>query len=292
MRFFARQILDALSPSNYLATNPQVIRRAMETGGDSVATGLRNLLNDLGKGRISMTDEQAFEVGRNLAITPGSVVFENELFQLIQYRLLTETVGARPLILILPSINKFYVFDLQPRTGLLRRRHDARLHGFRDGSPQRGQDRKPNVSHDHARLHAGRRDRLTDRRAECGGARANDRRRRHPAGTRACFCVLHAARKRSHLALRGRQLSRRPPAGRVRHSLLECRQHESARPHVLLVCAQHLPGEQSPDPRTNDSMRHRGRPQGDRRAHLCTGKSRGSHRAVADRLSDHAAGSR
>ena len=120
MRFFARQILDALSPSNYLATNPQVIRRAMETGGDSVATGVRNLLNDLGKGRISMTDEQAFEVGRNLAITPGSVVFENELFQLIQYQPLTETVGARPLILIPPSINKFYLFDLQPANSFVR----------------------------------------------------------------------------------------------------------------------------------------------------------------------------
>jgi polyhydroxyalkanoate synthase len=120
MRFFARQILDALSPSNYLATNPQAIRRAMETGGDSLATGVRNLLEDLGKGRISMTDEQAFEVGRNLAITPGSVVFENELFQLIQYQPLTETVGARPLVLIPPSINKFYVLDLQPANSFVR----------------------------------------------------------------------------------------------------------------------------------------------------------------------------
>src|SRR4029450_4300813 len=120
MRFFARQILDALSPSNYLATNPQVIRRAMETGGDSVATGVRNLLEDLGKGRISMTDEQAFEVGRNLATTPGSVVFENELLQLIQYQPLTETIGARPLVLIPPSINKFYVLDLQPANSFVR----------------------------------------------------------------------------------------------------------------------------------------------------------------------------
>src|SRR3954469_10205048 len=118
MRFFARQILDALSPSNYLASNPQVIRRAMETGGDSVATGVRNLLEDLGKGRISMSDEQAF--GRNLAITPGSVVFENELLQLIQYQPLTETIGARPLILIPPSINKFYLFDLQPANSFVR----------------------------------------------------------------------------------------------------------------------------------------------------------------------------
>jgi len=225
MRFFARQILDALSPSNYLATNPQVIRRAMETGGDSVATGVRNLLEDLGKGRISMTDEQAFEVGRNLAITPGSVVFENELLQLIQYQPLTETVGERPLILIPPSINKFYVFDLQPAnsfvryaveqgntvfivswrnvmveqghltwhdyltegimraidvareiTGsdkvnalLLRRRHDAGLRGGRDGGAPRGQDREPDVPDDHARFHAGRRDRPADRRAERGG---------------------------------------------------------------------------------------------------------------------------
>jgi len=120
MRFFARQILDALSPSNYLATNPQVIRHAMETGGDSLAAGVRNLLEDLGKGRISMTDEQAFEVGRNLAITPGSVVFENELLQLIEYHPLTDTVGARPLVLIPPAINKFYVFDLQPANSFVR----------------------------------------------------------------------------------------------------------------------------------------------------------------------------
>ena len=120
MRFFARQILDALSPSNYLATNPQAIQRAMETGGDSLASGVRNLLGDLGKGRISMTDEQAFEVGRNLATTPGSVVFENDLIQLIQYRPLTETVGARPLVMIPPAINKFYILDLQPDNSFVR----------------------------------------------------------------------------------------------------------------------------------------------------------------------------
>jgi poly[(R)-3-hydroxyalkanoate] polymerase subunit PhaC len=119
MHFFARQILDVLSPSNHLTTNPQVIRRAMETGGDSLATGVKNLLEDLGKGRISMTDEQAFEVGRNLAITPGSVVFENELIQLIQYQPLTEAVGKRPLVLFSPSINKFYVFDLQPANSFI-----------------------------------------------------------------------------------------------------------------------------------------------------------------------------
>jgi polyhydroxyalkanoate synthase subunit PhaC len=120
MRFFARQILDALSPSNYLATNPQAMQRAMETGGDSLAAGVRNLLGDLGKGRISMSDEQAFGVGRNLAITPGSVVFENELIQLIQYQPLTETVGTRPLVMIPPAINKFYILDLQPDNSFVR----------------------------------------------------------------------------------------------------------------------------------------------------------------------------
>ena len=94
LRFFSRQILDAMSPANYLATNPQAIQRAMETSGDSVALGIRNLLQDIGKGRVTMSDEGVFEVGRNLAITPGAVVFENELMQLIQYRPLTEQVGS------------------------------------------------------------------------------------------------------------------------------------------------------------------------------------------------------
>jgi poly[(R)-3-hydroxyalkanoate] polymerase subunit PhaC len=120
LRFFARQILDALSPSNYLATNPQSLRRAMDTGGDSLATGIKNLIDDVGKGRISVTDEKAFEVGGNLAVTPGAVIFENELIQLIQYRPLTDEVGARPLVMVPPAINKFYVFDLQPGNSFVR----------------------------------------------------------------------------------------------------------------------------------------------------------------------------
>ena len=120
MRFFARQILDALSPSNYLATNPQSLRLALETGGDSLAAGIKNLIEDIGKGQISMTDQKAFEVGRNLAITPGAVIFENELIQLIQYKPLTATVSKRPLLMIPPAINKFYVFDLQPDNSFVR----------------------------------------------------------------------------------------------------------------------------------------------------------------------------
>jgi len=120
LRFFARQILDAMSPANYLATNPQAFQRAMETGGDSVALGVRNLLQDISKGRITMSDEQAFEVGRNLAVTPGAVVFENELVQLIQYRPLTDRIGARPLLIVPPAINKFYVFDLEPANSFVR----------------------------------------------------------------------------------------------------------------------------------------------------------------------------
>jgi polyhydroxyalkanoate synthase subunit PhaC len=120
LRFFARQILDAMSPANYLATNPQALQRAMETGGDSVALGIRNLLQDISKGRITMSDEQAFEVGRNLAVTPGAVVFENELIQLIQYRPLTNQVGTRPLLIVPPAINKFYVLDLEPANSFVR----------------------------------------------------------------------------------------------------------------------------------------------------------------------------
>ena len=120
LRFLVRQATDAMSPANFAATNPEALKLAIDTQGRSLAEGLRNLLSDVGKGRISTTDESVFEVGRNLATTEGAVVFENELMQFIQYSPRTERVRARPLLIIPPCINKFYILDLQPENSFLR----------------------------------------------------------------------------------------------------------------------------------------------------------------------------
>jgi polyhydroxyalkanoate synthase len=119
-RFLTRQMVDALAPSNFAATNPEFINAALESNGESIRLGIQNLIGDLEKGRISMTDEAAFEVGRNLAVTPGAVIFENELMQLIQYAPLTTKVAQRPLLIVPPCINKFYILDLQPENSLVR----------------------------------------------------------------------------------------------------------------------------------------------------------------------------
>jgi poly[(R)-3-hydroxyalkanoate] polymerase subunit PhaC len=120
LRFAARQIIDALSPANFVATNPEALKLALQTKGDSLAQGVLNLIEDVHKGRISTTDENVFEVGRNLAVTEGSVVYENDLMQLIQYAPRTPTVYERPLVMIPPCINKFYILDLQPENSLVR----------------------------------------------------------------------------------------------------------------------------------------------------------------------------
>jgi len=120
LRFLARQYLDAVAPTNFAATNPEFIKLAVETKGQSITDGINNLIKDFEKGRISMTDDTAFEVGRNLATTEGAVVFENEMIQLVQYSPLTETVAKRPLLIVPPCINKFYILDLQAENSFVR----------------------------------------------------------------------------------------------------------------------------------------------------------------------------
>ena len=122
--FFTRQAVDALSPSNFLLTNPQVLRETLSSGGQNLIRGLNNLLADIEKGggelRISMTDEKAFKLGENVATTPGTVVFENDLMQLIQYKPIGDKVLKRPLVIIPPWINKYYILDLREKNSFIR----------------------------------------------------------------------------------------------------------------------------------------------------------------------------
>jgi polyhydroxyalkanoate synthase subunit PhaC len=120
MRYGMRQFIDAMSPSNFLVTNPEALQVAIESGGQSLTQGMNLFFEDLAKGRISSTDEKAYEVGKNIATTPGAVIFENELMQIIQYAPATETVHERPLLMIPPCINKYYILDLQPDNSIVR----------------------------------------------------------------------------------------------------------------------------------------------------------------------------
>lgn len=120
LRFSIMQWVDALSPSNFLALNPDAQQSIVESAGRALNEGLANLLGDVKKGRITQTDESQFEIGRNVAVTPGEVVFENTLFQLIQYAPSTATVHELPLVIVPPNINKFYILDLQPENSFVR----------------------------------------------------------------------------------------------------------------------------------------------------------------------------
>jgi len=120
LRFYARQFIDSMSPANFAATNPEAMKSAIESQGESLRAGFANLLGDMKNGRIAITDETAFEVGRNVAVSKGSVVFENALFQLIQYAPLSDEVTERPLLILPPCINKFYILDLQPENSFVR----------------------------------------------------------------------------------------------------------------------------------------------------------------------------
>ncbi len=122
--FYARQFVDAMSPSNFLLTNPEVLRKTAESGGENLIRGLNNLLADLERGRgqlrIKMTDTEAFKLGENIAVSPGRVVYQNALMQLIQYAPTTAKALKRPLLVIPPWINKFYILDLRPKNSFVR----------------------------------------------------------------------------------------------------------------------------------------------------------------------------
>ena len=127
LHFSVMQWVDAMSPANFLATNPDAQSALIDSGGETLVAGVSNLLVDIQKGRITQSDESKFVVGQNVATSVGSVVFQNKFFQLIQYAPTTPTVFQRPILLVPPCINKFYILDLQPENSFVR---DAVGQGF------------------------------------------------------------------------------------------------------------------------------------------------------------------
>ena len=130
LSFYTKQYLDALAPSNFAATNPEVLKLAQETNGASIIEGFKNFLTDFEKGSITQTDMTAFTPGHNIAITPGAVVYENELIQLIQYKPTTEQVYEKPLLVIPPWINKYYILDLRPENSFTKYLVDQGINTF------------------------------------------------------------------------------------------------------------------------------------------------------------------
>ncbi len=120
LKFSVMQWIEAAAPCNFLASNPDALQAVTDSGGESLQRGLANLMRDLTRGRITQTDESAFAPGENLAMTPGTVIYENALMQLIQYRPQTAQVRRLPLLMVPPCINKFYILDLQPANSLVR----------------------------------------------------------------------------------------------------------------------------------------------------------------------------
>ena len=124
VEFFTRQYIDAMAPSNFALTNPEVLHETVRTGGENLVKGLHNLLDDIERGdgqlKISMTDPKAFELGVNIATTPGQVVFQTPLMQLIQYEPTTKKVFQRPLLIVPPWINKYYILDLREKNSLIK----------------------------------------------------------------------------------------------------------------------------------------------------------------------------
>lgn len=144
LTFYARQLVSAMSPSNFISTNPEVVKRTLETRGQNLLDGLTRLREDLANSsegiNVAMTDRQAFAVGENIAVTPGSVVFENELIQLIQYAPATETVFKTPLLIVPPWINKYYILDLREDNSLVKwfvdQGHTVFLISWRNPGPE------------------------------------------------------------------------------------------------------------------------------------------------------------
>lgn len=124
VEYFTRQIVDMLSPTNFLGTNPDALERAVETDGESLVKGLENLVRDIESNQgdllVTLADREAFTVGGNIATTPGAVVYRNRLFELIQYKPTTEKVHQTPLLIFPPWINKFYIMDLKPQNSLIK----------------------------------------------------------------------------------------------------------------------------------------------------------------------------